>query len=117
MLSQRIRDMVADATIGMTDKEVLEATGLSYATWRKLHDGVVPSERTILQFCAGLGIDAEPMLEEREQALGCKIEHDKIMIAALELSDLPQDAKRSIMALYRELSQKINSSKQATNAA
>lgn len=102
-ISDRIRTLARDATIGMTDKDVLEKTELSFATWRKFLDGIVPSEKTILQFCTGLGIDAQPFLDERARVTGKRVDRDRIIVAALELSELSQDSKRELMAEYRRL--------------
>jgi hypothetical protein len=113
-VSRRFADMCRDVTIGMTDKEVCEQTEIGYATWRKMLDGIVPSEKTILQL-SNLGISAEPFLEERARVVGKPVGHDRIMMAALELSGLPQEGKRQIMALYRELLQEQRS--EHSNAA
>lgn len=101
-ISPKLVQMARDATIGMTDAEVVGKTGISFATWRKWLDGYVPSERTVLQFCSGLGLDAQPFLRERSAVVGTSAQPDQIMVTALELQPLTADSKRLIMQLYRE---------------
>lgn len=113
----KLVELARDATIGMTDKEVLDATGLSFATWRKWIGGQGVSDRSILQFCARLGLSAEPFIEELQKASGRYMSHDKIMMTALELSNLSQEAKRELMAEYRRIASEDKDRSKAGSAA
>lgn len=62
-VSRKLSELARDSTLGMSDVEVMERTGLSFATWRRVLQGVVPSDRALVQMAVGLGIDAKPFLE------------------------------------------------------
>lgn len=103
-MSPTTRELARDATVGMTDREVVRATGLSFATWRKLKDGLgVPSEKTILQLSAGLGISADPFLKARAEELGREPNPDAVFLTAVEVSPLTQERKRRLVECYRVL--------------
>jgi hypothetical protein len=99
----KLVQMARDATIGMTDDEVLDMTGLKFATWRKWLGGKGVTERTVLQFCAFMGLDASPFIEELQKATCRYMSHDRIMMAAIELGDMPQESKRELMSQYRRI--------------
>jgi len=101
-VSAKLAELVRDATIGLSDREVCERTGLPLGTWRKLHDGHSANERTILQFTAGMEIDPEPLLQAIREVTGRPLRHDAIMAAALACTPLSLAGKRRVMQCYRE---------------
>ena len=116
-MSETIRMLVRDATIGMSDAEVQRQTGLKFATWRKFKDGVQFTEKTILTFCAALDIDATPFLAERQRVIGEPVNSDKIIAAAIGLLELAQWRKRELIACYRKLrAEEVDDRRQAASA-
>jgi hypothetical protein len=101
-ISAKLRELAQDATVGMTDPEVVRQTGLSIATWRKLHDGHTVSDETLLRFCGKMGVDCRPFIQARDEVLNVRTSDDSILMAALNVLALSQESKRELMSKYRE---------------
>jgi hypothetical protein len=99
-VSRRFARLVRDATLGLRDDEVLELTGIGFATWRKMLKGIIPSDLTILQFAEGVGCDADTLLEEARQARP-STDPVKLIVRGLVLLGLSPQARQSIMASVR----------------
>jgi hypothetical protein len=104
MKSPRLRDLLKAATIGLTDEDVVQQTGLGFSLWRKMLTGDA-SVRALLQFCAGFGLRAEPYLLARVET--GPIDETAVMRTALEITTLPQPDKRELMEEFMRRQQVV----------
>lgn len=100
--SKTLAQLASDATIGLRDVDVIERTGLSFATWRRMLRGEVPGDDKILALAHGLGLDPEPFLKAAAEVRPSADAAD-IIAFGLEKSGLSQAKKLQLMQLYREL--------------
>ena len=101
--SKKLADMARDATISMTDNDVLRATGLSYATWHRILAGNVPGVDKLMALATGLNLDPEPFLAVAVESRGAAIDSARIMQFALKASGLDSADTFKVMQLYRQL--------------
>ena len=100
-VSRKMAEIARDATLGMTDTQVMERTGLSYATWRRILQGQVPTDRHLIQMAAGLEIDVEPLLNAAHEVRPAADITD-VMGAVLTMAPLSQASRLEIMRLFRK---------------
>ena len=111
-LSKRFAGLVRTATAGLTDAEVLELTGLGFATYRRMLQGIIPSDATIAQFCAGLSLDATPFLEAAAEARP-KTDPIRLLTHALVLAGLSPNARLKVVELVNDLMERERHAKAA----
>jgi len=100
--SEKLKQLARDATIGMTDAEVMRRTDLSYSTWRRIVDGQVPGQDKLVQFAVGLGLSVEEVLTTITGA-DSPIEPGDMIRWGLERSPLSPAGRLKVMTLYRHL--------------
>ncbi len=113
MRSSRLRDMFRVATMGMSDQEVMERTGLGFSRWRKMLTGEA-SEQGILMFCSGLGLPAEPYFTARAEVTNRSVDEIGLMMTALSVTSLSAIDKREMM---EEFMRRQQASAEKQNAA
>ncbi len=101
-VSSRLAELAKDVTAGLTDFEVMDITKLTYATWRRIKMGWVPSDAKLLQFAKGIDVDARPFLDAAREVRP-STEPEELLSFALKETPLPQSARFKIMSLFREL--------------
>lgn len=101
-ISVKLKDLVRDATIGMTDAEVIGKTGLSFATYRRTRQGFVPSDDKLIQFANGLGLVAEPFLSAAKEVRP-GLNADELLREAVKHTKLNNSRRLQLMQFYREL--------------
>jgi len=101
--SRKLAELARDATVGLTDYDVLERTGLSFATWRRILAGGVPGEDKLLALAQGLDLDPRPFLEISTEAQDNAADPARFMQYTLERSGLPQSVKLELLRRYRQL--------------
>ncbi len=115
-VSRDLAEMARDATIGMTDAEVMAATGLSLSSWRRLLSGQVISDKLLLQFTDGMKLDPEPFLAISRRVRPSAKPAD-IVAYGLGLSPLSQSARMKVMQLYRKFEREAEEDHEKQNAA
>ncbi len=101
-LSKRFAQLVRTATTGLTDAEVLELTGLGFATYRRMLQGIITSDATIAQFCAGLGLDAAPFLESANEGRP-KADPTRLLNHALVLMGVVPNDRLKVVQYVQDL--------------
>lgn len=100
-VSSKLRDMLRDATLGLTDAQVCERTGIGFATWRRMLQGHVPSDPVLVQFATGLELDATQYIEAAAEVRPSASPAD-IIRYGLEKSELTPSQRMDVMECYRQ---------------
>ena len=116
LIAPELRAMARDCTIGMSDAEVMERTGLTRSSWRRLWRGEVISDTLLLRFAVGLGRDPQPFLDAAKKVRP-GVTPDQLLAYVLSLSPLSQDARIELMQVYRKLEQEAEAVSENKNAA
>lgn len=114
-VSRKLAQLYRDATAGMTDNEVMESTGLKFATWQRMKGGMVTSDERILEFCSGLGLDPNPFIEAATEARP-QADPAKLLGKVLTMAGLTPNRRMQVISLYRELIEEQQSDR-SENAA
>jgi hypothetical protein len=115
-VSRDLAAMLREAAAGLTDMDVVERTGLSYATWRAMVEGRVMSDAKIVQFAAGLNIDPKPLLDVAARVRP-SMDPAQIVVHGLQLSGLSAGNRVKVMEFYRELRLREAESRQSAEQA
>jgi transcriptional regulator with XRE-family HTH domain len=101
-VSAKFAQLIRAAKGNYTDKEIEELTKVSFATWRRMVSGGIPSEVVILQVAKGLGVDPEPLINAAREV---KPNYDSsdLLIEALRLTSLSTSSRMKLMQLYHKL--------------
>jgi hypothetical protein len=101
-VSTQLHELVIAASSGMTDVQVERATGLTYATWRRLKNGGIISPQKIIQFANALELDSAPFLEAANKAKP-SLDLVRLLSEVLTLSPLTQQQRVEMVQLYQKL--------------
>lgn len=115
-MSRKLATLSRAATTGLTDAEVMELTGLGFATWRRLLTGMVPSDKTIMQFCEGLGVDAQPFIEAAAESRP-SVNYKNSVASTLARAGFSADERVQVIAFLDQIEQHRESSQENSNAA
>ncbi len=104
LASRRFADLVRDATVGKTGRQVLQDTKLKASTYQKMTRGENVRPDKVLQLCKGLEIDSHELLQANAEAAGRGVaEESEVFNYALGQLSLPQSAKLELLQHYRRL--------------
>lgn len=103
VISQRLSQTARDMSCGLTDKEVMARTGLSFPTWRRILIGDCGVSDQQLLKLGRLGVDPKPLIEARNEALGQEVPVDDLVSFALGITPLTPSERYELIQHYREL--------------
>lgn len=115
-VSREVADMLRDASIGLTDRAVVERCGIAFMTWRRAVTGQIVSDESYIKIAAGLEIDAGELLAAANRARGTLPDYEKLMMVVLAASPLTQSNRRELMSDYRRMLREKSGQKQITIA-
>lgn len=102
-VSAKLAQLLKDASIGLTDSEVMARCNIRFATWRRALSGQIVSDKMLLSIAAGLEIDAAPLIQAAHEVKNQPVDPANILIAALEMQPLTREHKRILLQKYRDL--------------
>lgn len=102
VFSPRLANMVRDATMGMSEKDVLSITGMSKAAYYRLKNGEVVGREKLVAFALGLKLPLKDIFEAAEMTGTISFAPIDVIQVGLEMSDLTPADRVEIMSLYRQ---------------
>lgn len=100
-VSERYGQLVRDAMGGLTYSEVERATSISATYLRRMKNGIVPTAKTTVKFCSGLGIPEEEFLHETSKARPLE-NPEGLLHAAARLSGFSPPDRLELLRYFRQ---------------
>lgn len=93
---------------GLSFRGAWKITGVHYTTVSTMADGVIPKTTTIKAFAEGLGVDAQPLLDEARKAMFPESELQDDQLVILLRSRLPNTSPEVLANVQEVVKQEVS---------